>query len=106
MSVPSQSESVFETQVVVKPKDLKKAVQAIKKAKDILKDKELLFAVSASPVGIEVRISSIMEGEPVAGCAYTALMTILEELKKAGFAPYWIEGEGSTLVIKAIAPQE
>jgi len=96
----------YVTQTVVKPKDLKKALKALEEVKRVLKDRELLFAVSATPAGIAVSISTIYNMEPRPGCAYTALTMVLEELRKKGFLPYWIEAEGSTLVIKAIAPEE
>ncbi|MCD6422079.1 hypothetical protein J7L13_01865 [bacterium] len=106
MSAPSESQTPHVTQTVVKPKDLKKALKAVEEAKKMLKDRELLLAVSATPTGIAVSISTVFNMEPVAGCPYTALKTVIEKLEKEGFIPYWIEAEGTTLVIKALAPQE
>ena len=106
MSDPSQTQTPYVTQTVVKPKDLKKAVKALEEVKRILKDEQILFAVSATPTGIAVSISTVFNMEPVAGCPYTALKTVIEKLEKEGFIPYWIEAEGTTLVIKALAPQE
>ena len=106
MSTPSESQTPYVTQTVVKARELKKALKAVEEAKKILKDEEILFAVSATPTGIAVSISTIFNMEPEAGCPYTALMTVLEKLEKEGFTPYWIGAEGTTLVIKALAPQE
>jgi len=103
----SQTQSPnLESQLVVKPKDLKKAFKALEEVKNTLKSKELLFAVSGSVRSVKVQISTIVAGEPIPGCSNTALMMTLRELEKKGFAPYWIEAEGKTLAIYAIPPEE